>query len=139
MACATRIPEPRSTYLADQVDPDARTVRARVEVANPEAKLRPGMFARVLLSHPHAAGSGEAAALLAVPDAALQRDGDTFVVFVLAGEGRFERRTVQLGRRGGGWAEVLAGVAEGEEVVTAGGFLLKSEASKEELGGGHGH
>jgi len=126
------------TYLSDQVDTNSRTVRARLDVANPGGELRPGMFARVLVTDPHAAGGG-GAGVVAVPEAAVQRDGDLAVVFVPVGENRFERREVRLGRRAGGWAEVLAGLAEGDEVVTGGAFILKSEAAKEELGGGHGH
>ncbi|MGH9464229.1 MAG: efflux RND transporter periplasmic adaptor subunit [Thermoanaerobaculia bacterium] len=126
------------TYLADQVDPGSRTVRARIEVANPEGRLRPGMFARVEVTDPHAA-PGEAEAALVVPEAAVLRDGDTAVVFLPVGENRFERREVALGRRGAGWVEVLDGIAAGDEVVVEGGFVLKSEAAKEELGGGHGH
>ena len=126
------------SYLSDQVDRDTRTVRARIDVPNTEARLRPGMFARVRITDPHAGGD-VGTTTLAIPEGAAQRVGDRFVAFVPAGEGRFEQRKLGLGRRAGGWVEVLAGLAEGEEVVTEGAFLLKSEAAKEELGGGHGH
>lgn len=126
------------SYLSDQVDRDTRTVRARIDVANPGGRLRPGMFAAVRISDPHAGGAG-GTSTLAIPESAAQRVGDRFVVFVPVGEGRFEQRTLRLGRRAAGWVEVLGGLAEGEAVVTEGAFLLKSEASKEVLGGGHGH
>ena len=126
------------SYLSDQVDRDTRTIRARIEVANPEGRLRPGMFVSVRVTDPHAAADVGTVSL-AIPEAAAQRAGDGFVSFVPVGEERFEQRKLSLGRRAGGWVEVLAGLSEGEAVVTEGAFLLKSEAAKGELGGGHGH
>lgn len=122
-------------YLGDMVEPESRTVRGRVELRNPGGRLRPGMFARVEMSDPEAAAA--AAPVPAVPQAALQRQGDGAVVFVALGEGRFERRPVQVGRRSFGWVEVLVGLEAGEEVVTEGAFLLKSQASENQLGGHH--
>lgn len=128
------------TYLSDQVDADTRTVRARIDVANPGGKLRPGMFATVRLSDPHAAGSGEAAPERpVVPEGAVQRDGEVFLAFVALEPNRFEVREVLVGRRAGGEVEILDGLAEGEHVVVEGAFLLKSEASKDSLGEGHEH
>lgn len=120
-------------YLADVLDPETRTLRARIDLPNPEARLRPGMFARVTLL---SAGAGVARAL-AVPRSAVQRDGGATVVFVRTGPGRFERRTVEIGRSGGEWAEVVSGLAAGEEVVDEGAFLLLSQARADELGGHH--
>lgn len=122
------------SYLSDQVDRDTRTVRARVDVANRGGRLRPGMFARVRISDPHAGGA-PGALTLAIPEGAVQRFGKGFVAFVPLGEGRFAMRQLRLGRRAGGWVEVLSGVAADEAVVTEGAFLLKSEASEDELGG----
>ncbi|MCP5025459.1 MAG: hypothetical protein GY929_04165 [Actinomycetia bacterium] len=75
--------------------------------------------------------------MLALPRTAVQRDGDEPIVFVRTGPGRFERREVEIGRTGDELVEILAGVAEGEEVVTEGSFLLRSQASADELGGHH--
>ncbi len=119
-------------YVADQVDPASRTVRARVDLPNPERRLKPGMFARVSL-----ASDEEPLPVLALPRTAVQRDGDEPIVFVRTGPGRFERREVEIGRTGDELVEILAGVAEGEEVVTEGSFLLRSQASADELGGHH--
>jgi cobalt-zinc-cadmium efflux system membrane fusion protein len=130
------------SYLSAQVDVDTRTARARLDVANPDRKLRPGMFARVRLSDPHdGEGSTTLGKSLVVPSAAVQRDGDEFVVFAVdkTGTGRFERREVLVGRRTGDFVEVLSGLRAGEEVVVEGAFLLKSEASKESMGEGHTH
>ena len=127
-------------YLGSSVQSETRTARARIEVPNPEGRLRPGMFARVRILDPHAsADTPGTVEVIAVPEAAVQRDGDRSVVFVALGEGRFEPRTVKLGRRGEGFVEVLEGVAAGEPVVVEGAFFVKSELAREELGGGHGH
>ena len=126
------------TYLGPEVAADTRTVRARIDVPNPEMLLRPGMFARVRLTDPHAEAANST---LTVPESALQRDlgrgGEESIVFVPSGEGRFERRHVEVGRRQAGVAEILAGLEEGERVVTEGTFVLKSELARGELGGGH--
>jgi cobalt-zinc-cadmium efflux system membrane fusion protein len=128
------------SYVGPEVAADTRTVHARIDVANPAMELRPGMFARVRLTDPHAETAHSA---LTVPESALQRDiedgGEESIVFVPLGEGRFERRTVEIGRRQGAVAEILNGLREGERVVTEGTFVLKSELSREELGGGHHH
>ncbi len=121
-------------YLADELDPASRTVRARVDLPNPERRLKPGMFARVVLLRE---GDGTAQAVIAVPREAVQRQADAAVVFVKTGEGRFERRPVELGQTTDEWVEILSGLTAGEEVVTEGAFLLKSQASADQLGGHH--
>lgn len=128
------------SYLSARVDADTRTVRARLDVANPGGRLRPGMFVEVELVDPHAREGTEARSeSLVVPAEAVVRDGDERVVFVTAGERRFESRPIRVGREAGGYVEVLAGLDAGESVVVEGAFLLKSAASKESLGGGHHH
>jgi cobalt-zinc-cadmium efflux system membrane fusion protein len=120
-------------YVSAELDAASRTVRARVDLANPDRRLKPGMFANVALE---SGGDGEAAAL-AVPRAAVQRHAGGAVVFVRTGAGRFERRPVEVGRTQDGWVEVLAGLAAGDEVVTEGSFLLRSQADADQLGGHH--
>lgn len=124
------------TYVGPKVAADTRTIRARLDVTNPEGLLRPGMFARVQLSDPHAQG---AVSSLVVPDSAVQREGTRSIVFVPLGEGRFARREIEVGRHEGQWVEVRSGLKAGERVVIAGVFLLKSELARGELGGGHSH
>jgi cobalt-zinc-cadmium efflux system membrane fusion protein len=128
------------TYLSDAVDPHTRTARARIDVANPKTELRPGMFARVRVTDPHLAPQDHPEApSLVVTRSAVQRDGEESIVFVAAGPGRFERRVVTLGRQSGELIEILSGLAPADGVVVEGAFLLKSEASKEEMGAGHSH
>lgn len=127
------------SYIRDEVDPQSRTVRARIDIANPDGVLKPKTFAKVLLSDPHLSGGTDAPKGLAVPEAAVQRNGDELVVFVEKSPRHYERREVQVGRAGEGYVEVLSGLAVGEKVAVEGGFLLKSEASKAAMGGGHSH
>lgn len=130
----------RVSFLSGSLDASTRSTRARVEVENGDGRLRPGMFARVRVSDPHAvAGTLDWQPVPAIPASALQRAGEGFVVFVKEGEGRYRRQPVQVGRRSGGWVEVVHGLRPGDEVAVEGVFVLASEAGKETMGEGHGH
>lgn len=128
------------SYLASEVAPETRTVRARIDVPNPERLLRPGMFADVRLTDPHGDGG---APVPAVPASALVRRGDAHLVFIPLEDGgdgsRFRAHAVDIGRRAGGWVEVVSGLEVGQPIVVTGAFFLKSELSGAELGGGHSH
>jgi cobalt-zinc-cadmium efflux system membrane fusion protein len=125
----------RVQVVGSQVEVGSRTIPVRLEVANPGAKLRPGMSATVWLP------VGEGADVIAVPAAALQRLDDKWCVFVpQKEEGVFEVRTVGRGRDLGGEVEIVSGVAAGETIVVEGAFLLKAEAEKARGGAGqHAH
>lgn len=123
----------RLVLVGDVVDAATRTVEGRVEIANPGGRLKAGMYVDA-----SAAAAGERMAL-AVPEAAVQDDDGRPIVFVRTGERAFVRREVRTGERLAGLVEILAGVAAGEPVVTAGGFLLKSELRKGSLEDEHGH
>jgi cobalt-zinc-cadmium efflux system membrane fusion protein len=127
------------TYIRANVDPESRTARGRITVENPEGLLKPGMFASVTVTDPHGAAGTPAADAVVVPATAVQRDGEDSIAFVRLAENRYERRMLALGRRTETMVEVLEGVSPGEDVVVEGAFLLKSEAAKEHMGGGHGH
>ena len=129
----------RISYVGDQIDLGTRTAQARIEVENKDGALRPGMFARVRLTDPHAAPAPDRPKSLVVPASAVQRAGEGFLAFVKTGERRYERRTLRIGRRTSDYVEVVEGVRAGEPVVTQGTFILKSEAAKESMGGGHSH
>jgi cobalt-zinc-cadmium efflux system membrane fusion protein len=128
------------SYLSPEVASETRTVRARIDVPNPDRLLRPGMFATVRLADPHSAEPS-----LTVPEAAVVRRGGESLVFVPAGTppsgggARFEARPVTTGRSEPGWVEILTGLEAGERVVTEGAFFLESELAREDLGGGHSH
>jgi Cu(I)/Ag(I) efflux system membrane fusion protein len=123
----------RLVLVGDVVDAGTRTVEGRVEVPNPQGRLKPGMYVDASV-----AAAGERAALV-VPESALQDDEGHAVVFVKTGERTFTRREVQAGERFAGYVEILSGLTEGETVVISGGFLLKSEMRKGGLGDEHGH
>lgn len=123
----------RLVLVGDVVDAGTRTVEGRIEVPNPFGKLKPGMYVDGSV-----AAAGERS-VLAVPEASLQDDEGHAVIFVKTGERTFARREVKPGERFSGYVEILGGLAEGEIVVTSGGFLLKSELRKGGLGDEHGH
>jgi cobalt-zinc-cadmium efflux system membrane fusion protein len=74
-------------------------------------------------------------AMLTVARTALQQAGDQVIAFVVLGPRRFERRDVVTNQAGGEYAEVKAGLKDGEEVVTQGSYALKSEALREQMPG----
>lgn len=111
-------------------EPKSRAAKARVVLSNPGGTLRPGMFATVSLQ----GTTGEERMLVVVPSGAVQRDGETNLVFLPRGPQEFEPRKIKVGRALGEWVEVLEGVTEGETVVTTGSFFLKAEMKKSELG-----
>jgi cobalt-zinc-cadmium efflux system membrane fusion protein len=91
------------------------------------------MFVTAKIMVPH--GEGGETPKLAVPQGALQTMDSQPVVFVHLGGGVFVRRAVTVGHSFDGYTEVLSGLAAGEEVVSEGSFVLKSEFSREALVG----
>jgi Cu(I)/Ag(I) efflux system membrane fusion protein len=118
----------RVSAVLPEVNATTRTVRARVELANPGAKLKPGMFASVRIGHVRDGGNPASETVL-VPSESVIVTGERSVVIVDRGEGRYEPVTVKIGAEEGGRTEILEGLAGGERVVASGQFLLDSEAS----------
>ena len=106
-----------------QVDSVTRTVRIRLQVTNPGLRLKPGMFVRVIAQLPARAPQ------LLVAHEAVIATGLRNVVIVVHDDQRFEPVEVTLGHTVGPDVEVLAGLTEGQRVVTSGQFLIDSEAS----------
>jgi cobalt-zinc-cadmium efflux system membrane fusion protein len=123
----------RITYIADLVNEATRTVKARIEVANPGRKLKPEMFASAEL-----ALTADAPPVLAVPEDAIQELEGRKLLFVTENGTVFQRRPVELGRAAAGLVEITGGLKEGEHYAIKGGFVLKSEVKKGELEG-HNH
>ncbi|NBO65663.1 MAG: efflux RND transporter periplasmic adaptor subunit [Acidobacteria bacterium] len=118
----------RVSYIDPRVDEESRTARARIEVANPDQRLRLGMFVDVALQ---AGGQTDRnISMLSVPKAAIQSLGDQQVVFVPVGAGRFQVRRILTGRVDAGWVEVISGISPGEQVVTEGSFFLMAELGR---------
>jgi Cu(I)/Ag(I) efflux system membrane fusion protein len=123
-----------SVALIDPVlDERTRTVRVRVEAANPDGRLRPGMLARGVVAAELAADGRPAAgreieAPLLVPASAPLLTGERAVVYVRrpGDEPVFTGVDVVLGPRAGDWYVVRDGLQEGDEVVVNGAFKLDS-------------
>jgi cobalt-zinc-cadmium efflux system membrane fusion protein len=117
----------RVAHIGDVLNPDTRTVQVRVLINNPRGRLRPEMYARIVLN-------GDAAnSLIAVPRDAVQELQGERVVFIALGDGQFEKRAVQTGREQGGTIEITSGLQKGDRIVTSGGFFIKSEFLKSTL------
>ncbi len=120
-------------WVGREVDKSSRTIEIRLDVANPDGVLRPGMSATVSVP----LGETGSAPLIMIPVAAVQRVGAGWAVFIPHGEGQFEIRQIGRGRDLSGEVEVLTGLKQGEDVVVDGAFLLKAESDKQRGGGDH--
>jgi Cu(I)/Ag(I) efflux system membrane fusion protein len=109
--------------ILPEVNIATRTVRARIELANPGSRLKPGMFATLSF----ASGNGRRTVL--VPSEALIRTGTRDVVILALESGGFRAADVEVGHEGGGKAEIRKGLKAGDRVVLSGQFLIDSEAS----------
>jgi multidrug efflux pump subunit AcrA (membrane-fusion protein) len=116
----------RVEYVYPTLQQQARTLKARIALANPDGRLKPGMFATVRLSSP-----GRTA--LTVPVSAVVRTGERQLVFIDMGGGQIMPQEVEIGRVAGNIAEVLAGLEPGQRVVTSAQFLLDSESNLAEV------
>jgi RND family efflux transporter MFP subunit len=114
--------------IGNRVEAESRTMEVRIEVTNTNGRLKPGMFADVEIVTTIWQDA------LLMPDTALQTDGGDQIVFVALDSSRFEKRVVKTGMEQRGRVAVLEGVKQGENVVTEGSFILKSEMLKGELG-----
>jgi len=111
-------------YVEPHVDDKTRTARVRIEMENDSGLLRPGQFVSALL---RGDPKRVAAPVLAVARRAIVTVDGKSLVFVKRADGMFTPRNIELGASGGELVEVLRGLAEGDNVVTEGAFLLKSE------------
>jgi len=116
--------------IAPEVDPRTRTAMARVRLGNADGALRANMYGRAQI----AVGGNDG--VVKVPRAAVQRANGVDVVFVRLSDTRYETRRVATGARGDSWVEITRGIAAGEDVVTVGSFLLKTETLKGSIGAG---
>ena len=115
--------------LGAALDPQARTLPARIRIANPDGALRAGMFVDVTLSSDRGRDD------VVVPAAAVQRVGDKRVVFTPIGGDRFQSHDIATGVEQQDSVEVRHGLHAGDEVVTQGSFELKALLQKAMLGG----
>ena len=113
----------RVSAILPETNPDSRTLRVRVELPNPDGRLRPGLTAQVHLNR------STEQSVLWVPSEAVIRTGRRALVMLAADAGRYRPVAVQLGQESDGKTAIVKGLEEGQKVVTSGQFLLDSEAS----------
>lgn len=117
-------------YIGKQLDPVARTLTARIRLANRKDLLRIGLFGSARVAVAEEAKKGP---VLVVPQNALTEIGGKTVVFVRHPDNDFELHEVVIGESALGKVEVVSGLREGEEVVFDGVFTLKSAVLKSTL------
>jgi Cu(I)/Ag(I) efflux system membrane fusion protein len=116
--------EGRVTFVLHELDARTRTGKVRIEVKNPQHRIKHEMFADVEID----AAAGEPKRLT-VPTSALIDSGSRQVVIVERGEGLFEPRPVKLGMRSDGFVEIREGLKAGEKVVVTANFLIDAESN----------
>lgn len=114
----------RVTFIQPVVDAAARTVDVRIELRNRDGRLRPGLYGQLQIA-------GPSVQALTVPATAVIDSGTRQVVLVRVGDGRFAPREVGTGRHFGDRVEILAGLRDGEQVVTRANFLIDAESNLE--------
>jgi RND family efflux transporter MFP subunit len=115
------------SWIRPGVDQKTRTVRVRADVDGCSGALRPNTFGtgRIIVRPSYPA--------LAVPTAAIQREGEQRLVFVQVGGNVFEGRRIEPGVRDAGFTEIRSGLRSGDAVVIAGSHVLKSEILRSRL------
>ena len=103
------------------LDPAKRTARVRIDIPNPDFKLRPGMYVNAELGMQMGEG-------LTIPASAVMPTGSRNIVFVDKAGGKLEPRVVQLGPKYGDSYEVQSGLQENERVVASANFLIDAES-----------
>jgi len=120
----------RVAYVYPTLQPEARTIKARIVVPNADGMVKPGMYATVRLSTPSRSA-------LTVPSSAILQTGDRNIVFVDMGNGESTRRLmphdVVFGSVASTYTEIISGLEPGQRVVTSAQFLLDSESNLGEV------
>ena len=109
------------SYIYPEIEEATRTAKARIEVDNPEQRIKPGMFANVELKKQ----LGES---VVVPSDAVIDTGARSIIFVKTGASLFEPREVKVGPRVQNAFVILSGLEGGEDVVTNANFLIDAES-----------
>ena len=122
----------RISYIYPTISPDTRTARVRVEMANRDLALKPGMYATIRINGEH----GDI--VLNVPRSAVLSTGKRDIVFVRRADGMLEPREVQIGVANDERVEILRGLVAGETVVASATFLVDAESNLGSLLGGMG-
>lgn len=122
-------------WIGSTIDEKTRLLPIRVELQNPDDKLKPGMFGTVHLS---AADAARKVALVPV-DAVQQLEGKNIVFVPGDHEGEFRPKPVELGTESGGLVEVVSGLSPNAKVVTEGAFDVKAALTAGGRSAAHSH
>jgi cobalt-zinc-cadmium efflux system membrane fusion protein len=110
----------RISYVSPALDPNTRTLQARIIVDNPEEKLKRDMYCTVTVT------AGTISNAVAVPDASVLRDDNNQpFVYVAIGANQFGRRDVEIGQSQNGQTQIVKGISVGERVVGDGSLFLQ--------------
>ncbi|HTJ23587.1 MAG TPA: efflux RND transporter periplasmic adaptor subunit [Gemmatimonadaceae bacterium] len=123
----------RISYIYPTLDPQTRTVRVRVVLSNSDLRLKPGMYATILI-----AGT-ERANVLTVPRSAVLATGERSIIFVRDASGSLTPREVSVGAANDERVEILRGLSPGETVVSSATFLVDAESNLGTALGGMGN
>ena len=123
----------RISYIYPTLNPDTRTVRVRVVLSNGDLRLKPGMYATIII-----AGT-QRPSVLTVPRSAVLSTGERSIVFVREASGMLAPREVALGVSTDERIEILRGLSAGETVVASGTFLVDAESNLATALGGMGN
>ena len=115
--------EGKLDYIYPELDPDSRTLKARLVFDNPDLLLKANMFAEVAIY------GGPKRDVLVVPSESVIETGERSSVVKVIGEGVFQPVDVVVGIQRNAKTEILSGLEAGDEVVTSGQFLIDSESS----------
>jgi len=118
--------EGQVTYIYPYLEKKTRTAKVRIEFDNSDLKLKPDMFAKVVLS------VNQQDDALVIPSEAIIRSGTREQVFVMRSAGKFEPRMVKTGLSSNGDTQITDGLSEGEEIVVSAQFLIDSESKLRE-------
>ena len=110
----------RVDQIGSTLDPDKHTVAVRCVVGNPGRRLKPGMFANVILA------SAASTEVLTVPSSAVVSEGDHRLVFVEESPGKYVKREVEAGSEINSTTIIRSGLKEGERVVARGSLLISA-------------
>lgn len=118
LAFPDRLFNARLAYVAPSIDPVTRRLAVRAEVGNPDAVLKPEMFASFSIA------TGSDSTSPGVPESAVVYEGDAARVWVFENDGTIALRPIRAGRTRQGMVEVVTGLTAGEQVVTAGTLFI---------------
>jgi membrane fusion protein, heavy metal efflux system len=108
------------SYVAAALDPTTRTLQARIEVRNPEEKLKNNMYVIAEVQ------AGKVMNAISVPNAAVLRDAENEpFVYALAGQNQFAMRSVTIGQTSEQTTEITSGLAQGDRIVANGSLFLQ--------------